>query len=64
MELHVHMATLAYALTALAHLEADDYKNMRIMDVKLPGVERRARPAGVVNCPGCNLCPEHEGLAA
>ena len=35
-EMHVSMATLAYSLTALAHLEADDYKNMRVMDVKLP----------------------------
>ena len=37
MEPHVSMATLAYALTALPHLEADDYENMGMMDIELPG---------------------------
>ena len=40
MELYVNMATLAYALMALAHLEADDYENMGMMDIELPGVRR------------------------
>ena len=63
-ELHVNMPMLAYALTALSHLEADDYANMLVMEVRLLGAERRVEPASVENCPGCNLCPEHEGLAA
>ena len=49
-ELHVSMATLAYALTALAHLEADDYENMGVMDIELPGVKRTAEPSSVENC--------------
>ena len=49
-ELHVNMATLAYALTALAHLEADDYENMGVMDVELPGVKRTVEPSSVENC--------------
>ena len=44
-ELHVNMATLAYALTALAHLEADDYENMGMMDIELPGVKRTVEPS-------------------
>ena len=49
-ELHVNMATLAYALTALAHLEADDYENMGVMDIELSGVKRTAEPSSVENC--------------
>ena len=49
-ELHVNMATLAYALTALAHLEADDYENMGVMDIELPGVKRTVEPSSVENC--------------
>ena len=48
-ELHVGMATLAYALTALAHLEADDYENMLVMDIELPGVKRTEEPSGMEN---------------
>ena len=36
--MHVNVAMLAHALTALAHLEADDYRNIWVMDVELPGV--------------------------
>ncbi len=34
MRLHVTMSRLAYLATALAHLEADDYKGMRRMPIK------------------------------
>ena len=50
MELHVNMATLAYAFTALAHLEADDYENMGMMDIELPGAKRTVEPSSVENC--------------
>ena len=47
MSLHVLMSTLTYLVTALAHLQADDYAHMRRMRIKLPRVQRRraaARP--------------------
>ncbi len=42
-ELHVNVATLA-------HLEADDYENMGVMDIELSGVKRTAEPSSVENC--------------
>ena len=38
--LHVAMSTLAYLATALAHLKADDYANMRHMRIELPPASR------------------------
>ena len=43
------MATLAYALTALARLEAEDYENMDTMDNELRGIKRTVEPPSVEN---------------
>ena len=72
MRLHVAMSRLAYLATALAHLEADDYKGMRHMSVIMPRTAGRDRP-GVVevklaeehDC-GCHsyTCERHSRIAA
>ena len=65
--LHANMCMLAWLLTALAHLKADDYRRMRHMYIRLPRADRN--PAGpelaeVHGCQGCRLCPQHTALAA
>ena len=38
-------------LTVLVQLlEADDYENMGVMDIELPGVKRTVEPSSVENC--------------
>ena len=69
--LHANLSTLAWLLTALARLKADDYRRMRHMYIRLP---RAAREVGgdptelgladVHECQGCRLCPQHTLLAA
>ena len=69
--LHVNMSMLAWLLTALARLKADDYKRMRYMYIRLPRAKRGTRReaaelnlAEVHECEGCHLCPQHYRLAA
>ena len=67
--LHVNMSMLAWLLTALARLKADDYKRMRHMYIRLPRAGRGAggtpaerQLAEVHVCQGCYLCPQHTAL--
>ena len=47
-DLHVNMSALAYLLTALTHLKADDYKHMRQMLIRLPRrAKEAAEPSGI-----------------
>ena len=69
--LHANLSTLAWLLTALARLKADDYRCMRHMYIRLPraGRETGDKPAElelaeVHDCQGCRLCPQHTALAA
>ena len=64
--LHANLSTLAWLLTALARLKADDYRRMRHMYIRLPraGKETGRDPAElelaeVHDCQGCRLCPQH-----
>ena len=64
--LHANVSMLAWLLTALARLMADDYRRMRHMYIRLPraGRETGGNPAElelakVHDCQGCRLCPEH-----
>ena len=61
--LHTHMSMLAWLLTALARLKADDYRRMRHMYIRLPRAEPTASPAEALSCTECCLCPQHGGLA-
>ena len=68
--LHVNMSMLAWLLTALARLKADDYRRMRHMYIRLPrggrgadGIPADLELAEVHECPGCQLCPQHTALA-
>ena len=62
--LHVNMSMLAWLLTALARLKADDYRRMRHMYIRLPRAGPAPVPAEVQECPECCLCPKHGRLAA
>ena len=60
-ELHVMMSVLSYLVTALAHLQANDYAHMRHMRVKLPvakSADRNGRSSPTLACrdPGCDCC--------
>lgn len=64
--LHVNMSMLAWLLTALARLKADDYRRMRHMYIRLPrdgrgagGIPAERELAEVHVCQGCRLCPQH-----
>ena len=64
--LHANISMLAWLLTALARLKADDYRRMRHMYIRLPraGRETGRNPAElelaqVHDCRGCRLCPQH-----
>ena len=64
--LHVNMSMLAWLLTALARLKADDHQRMRQMYIRLPRAGRGTgrdpadmEPAEVHDCPGCRLCSKH-----
>ena len=62
---HAKMSALTYLLTALAHLKADDYKNMRHMTIRLPRAPRQAVAlTELKECGNCCICPEHNRLAA
>ena len=59
MSLHVAMSMLTYLATALAHLQADDYANMRHMRIKLPKARRsepQQSPEPACRDPGCTYC--------
>ncbi len=62
--LHVNMSMLAWLLTALARLKADDYRHMRHMYIRLPRARPTAEPAGARECAECYLCPQHGRQAA
>lgn len=62
--LRAKMSMLAYQLTALAHLRADDYAGMRQMHIKLPGASSAKEDAEARECAECCLCPQHGRLAA
>ena len=61
--LHVNMSMLAWLLTALARLKADDYRRMRHMYIRLPRAGPAPVPAEVQECAECCLCPQHGRLA-
>ena len=61
--LHVNVSMLAWLLTALARLMADDYRRMRHMYFRLPRAWPTAKPAEAQSCAECCLCPQHGGLA-
>ena len=70
-KLHANLSTLAWLLTALAGLKADDYRRMRHMYLRLPRAGREpgrdpTEPelAEIHECQGCRLCPQHTALAA
>ena len=58
--MHAKMSTLTYLLTSLAHLKADDYAGMRLMNVKLPSSNLPAE----ATCPDSCPCPQHLRQAA
>ena len=63
--LHANMSLLAWALTALTHLQAGDWKHMRDMRIKLPGRKGQGKESPIAGkCPEGHLCPECHGLAA
>ena len=62
--LHVNMSMLAWLLTALARLKADDYRGMRHMYIRLPRAGPASEPAGARECAECCFCPQHGGIAA
>ncbi len=66
-----YMSMLAWLLTALAHLKADNYRRMRHMYIRLPraGRETGREPAKlelaeVHDCQSCRLCPQHFAVGA
>ena len=69
--LHTNLSMLAWLLTALAHLKADDYRRMTHMYIRLPRAGRetgrgpaKLELAEVHDCQGCCLCPQHFAMAA
>lgn len=62
--LHVNVSMLAWLLTALARLKADDYRRMRHMYIRLPRAGPMADPTETQECAECCLCPKHGGLTA
>ena len=76
--MHANMSMLAWLLTALARLKADDYRRKRYMYIRKrymyirlprPGRETGRSPtepelAEIHDCQGCRLCPQHTALAA
>ena len=62
--LHANMSMLTWTLTALTHLEADDFKHMRHMRIRLPKTRGRKEGHESGRCPAGHVCPEYRKLAA